>query len=250
MKKKFSIVLTTCLLCACVSSTDPGKKIKIAQAVKREGDVFQSQGEYTAALTKLLEAEKTIPDDPYLQNSLGLAYMGKKRYDLAVNAFEKALSKKPEYTEAINNLGAAYLRQEKWDTAITQFKRVLDNLIYPTPHFPLANIGWAYLGKGHFPNAQTYFFKALNEKPDFSNATHGLAQVYLRTGQTDRAIEYIHKKLRRTPDSPILHADLAQAYEKKGHREQAVRTWKLVLKLSSKDSILARKADERLAELQ
>ncbi len=250
MKKIMLCALAAGLLSACVSSTDPGTKIKIGEAIKREGDVFQSQGKYTSALAKLLEAEKMIPDDPYLQNSLGLAYMGKKRYDLAVIAFKKSLALKPDYTEAVNNLGAAYLRQEKWDTAITLFNQVLENLIYPTPHYPLANIGWAYLGKLHFPTAQTYFLKALDEKPEFSTATHGLAQVYLRTGQTDRAIKYLHERLSRTPGSAILHADLAQAYEKKDQRKQAIRAWKQVLKLSSKNSSLAKKADKRLTELQ
>ncbi len=249
MKKKIICTLTACLLSACVSA-DSGRQTKIGQAFKKEGDVFQSQGKYTAALAKLLDAEKIIPNDPYLQNSLGLAYMGKKRYDLAVNSFKKALLEKPDYTEAVNNLGAAYLRQKKWDTAITQFNRVLEDLIYPTPHFPLTNIGWAYMGKRHFPNAQTYFLKALDEQPNFTTAVHGLSQVYLRTGQTDRAIEYLQKMLRRIPNSAILHADLAQAYEKKNRIKQAVKTWKRVLKLSPKNSSLARKADNRLTELQ
>ncbi len=238
-----------CMLFSCATSGDSQKKIKIAQAVKKEGDVFQSQGNYTAALTKFLEAEKTIPRDPYLQNSLGLAYMGKKRYELAVGAFQKALALKTDYIEAINNIGAAYLRQKKWDTAISQFQKVLENLIYPTPHYPLNNLGWAYLGKKDFPKAQTYFYKALEEKPWFITASHGLAQVYLRTGQADRAMVYLHKCLRKSPDSAILHSDLALAYEAMGQHRQAIKSWKLVLKLVPDTSSLARKAETRLMKL-
>ncbi|WDP92121.1 MAG: tetratricopeptide repeat protein [Desulfobacter sp.] len=246
MKKELCCIVTSSLLCACVSATDTGTKIKVAQAYKKEGDVFQTQGNYTAALAKFLEAEKTIPNDPYLQNSLGLAYMGKKRYDLAVDSFTRALTYKKDYTDALNNLGVAYLRQEKWDKAIIQFNRVLEDLIYPTPHFALANIGWAYMGKAHYPNAQTYFLKALEEKSGFITATHGLVQVYLRTGQTDRAVRYLHRTLRRTPDAAILHADLAEAYEKEGLQKQALKEWRLILKLVNQDTALAKKAESRI----
>ncbi|MCG8685302.1 MAG: tetratricopeptide repeat protein [Desulfobacterales bacterium] len=251
MKTKLILLIFIFFFASCTSSTqDQQKKTKIAQAIKKEGDAFQSQGDYTAALTKLLEAEKIDPKSPYIQNSLGLAYMGKKRYDMAIPAFDKALSLKPDYTDALNNLGAAYLRQEEWDTAIAKFTLVLDDLIYATPHFPLANIGWAYLGKKNYPKAQSFFLKAIDEKPGFTTAIHGLTQVYIRTGQTDRAISYLHKNLRRTPNVPILHADLAQCYETKGQLRQAVKAWQLVLQLSPENSSLYRKAEERLFEIK
>jgi len=244
-------ILASLLLSACATTgTDKSEKNrKIAQAYKKEGDVYQRQGNYTLALTKLLDAEKRLPNDPKIQNSLGLAYMGKRKYEMAVTSFKKALRLDPKYTEAANNLGAAYLRQEKWDTAIEQFQQVLKNLIYPTPHFALANIGWAYLGKQDFAKAQTYFRKALDEKPGFITAIHGLAQIYLRTGQTDRATAYLHRSLHKTPDAAVLHADLAQAYEKKGQTKQAIKTWQLVLRLAPETSSLARTAQDRLDSL-
>ncbi len=138
--------------------------------MKKKGEIYQIQGEYTAALASFLAAEKLIPQDPYLQNSIGLAYMGKKKNALAVAAFQKALTLKPDYTQARNNLGAAFLRQRKWNQAIACFKKVLDDLIYPTPHFPLSNIGWVYLGKKDYTKARIYFLKALEHMPGFAAA--------------------------------------------------------------------------------
>ncbi len=243
------LLLFSFIISSCTSSANRQNNAKIAQAMKKEGDIFQTQGNYTAALTKLLEAEKRIPNDPRLQNSLGLAYMGKRRDDLAVTAFKKALSIKPDYIEAINNLGAAYLRQKKWDMSIVNFNIVLDNLLYPTPQFPLSNIGWAYLGKKEFHLAETYFSKALDELPRFTAASHGLAQVYLKTGQMDKAMDFLHKCLSRTPDMAIFHADLAEAYEGKGLIQQAIKSWQLVLTLVPERSTLAKQAENRLSEL-
>jgi len=248
-KKLVLILLLSLILSSCVNSTKQQNNIKLAQAMKKEGDIFRTQGNYTAALTRLIEAEKMAPDDPYLQNSLGLAYMGKKRDDLAVTAFKKALSIKPDYIEAINNLGAAYLRQGKSDMAIDNFKTVLDSLLYPTPHFPLSNIGWAYLKKKKFYLAETYFTKALDEKPWFTAASHGLAQVYIQTDQMVLAIDYLSQCINVSPGMAIFHADLAEAYEGKGLTREAVKSWQKVLMLVPERSALAKQAETRLLAL-
>jgi type IV pilus assembly protein PilF len=247
--KRIAIVIAILITISACATTQGPNNDKIAQAIKREGDVFQTQGNYTAALSKLLDAEKLTPNDPYLQNSLGLAYMGKKREDLAVIAFKKALAIKPDFIEAINNLGAAYLRQKKWDMAIVEFKKVLDNLLYPTPHYPLSNIGWAYLRKKEFHLAETYFTKALDELPWFTAASHGLIQTYLQTGRLNLAMNYLYQCLNKTPGVAIFHADLAQVYEGKGLTQQAIKSWKLVLTLVPERSVLAKQAEIRLSEL-
>ena len=249
IKKLIVLVLASLIISSCASSGNREKKVQIAQALKKEGDIFQTQGDYTAALTRLLEAEKITPRDPYLQNSLGLAYMGKKRDDLAVTAFKKALSLKPDYVEATNNLGAAYLRQKKWDLAIENFNKVLDNLLYPTPHYPLSNIGWAYMGKKEFSVAEVYFKKALDQSPWFTAAAHGLAQVYLKTGQVEQATLFLNQCLIKFPGKAIFHADQAQAYEAKGLTNQAIKSWQRVLTMVPERSALAKQAVLKLSEL-
>jgi len=249
VKKLVILVLASFIIASCASSGNLEKKIQIAQALKKEGDIFQTQGDYTAALTRLLEAEKIMSRDPYLQNSLGLAYMGKRRDDLAVTAFKKALAIKPDYVEATNNLGAAYLRQKKWDMAIENFNKVLDNLLYPTPHYPLSNIGWAYLGKNEFSVAEVYFKKALDQLPWFTAAAHGLAQVYLRTGQEELATLFLNQCITKFPEIAIFHADRAQAYEANGLTNQAIKSWQRVLTLVPERSALAKQAVLKLSEL-
>ncbi|WP_319574000.1 tetratricopeptide repeat protein [uncultured Desulfobacter sp.] len=252
MKTKLFILVCICavMTVSCTSTVQTQKQNKIAQAIKKEGDVFQVQGNHTAALNKLLEAEKMAPDDPYIQNSLGLAYMGKERDDMAIQAFNKALALKPDYTEALNNLGAAYLRDEKWDIAIKTFNKVLEDITYPTPHYPLANIGWAQLAQNNYPAAQKYFLKAVREVPGFIPAIHGLAQLYIRTGQADRAIAYLNKNIRKSPGTVIFHADLAQAYEACGRIPKAIKAWQMVTQLASENSNLYHEAEQRLFELQ
>lgn len=251
MKTKLFILVCICtVMSSCTSSVQTRKQNKIAQAIKKEGDVFQAQGNYTAALIKLLKAEQMMPDDPYIQNSLGLAYMGKEKNNMAILAFKKALALKPEYTEALNNLGAAYLRDDKWDIAIKTFKTVLEDITYPTPHYPLTNIGWAHMEQNNYPEAREYFLKASREVPGYVRTIHGLAQLYIRNGQTDRAMVFLNEKIKKSPDTAIFHADLAEAYEACGRTSQAIKGWQEVKRLASKNSSLYHKAEQRLFELQ
>ena len=208
-----------------------------------------AQGNHTAALAKLLEAKEMMPQDPFIHNSLGLAYMGKKRDDLAELAFQKALQLKPDYTEALNNLGAARLRQDKLDSAIQAFLKVLDDLLYPTPHFPLSNLGWAYVGKKDFKQAETYFLKAMDSLPWYIPATHGQAKVFLKTNRPDDAIAFLKTALYKHPDAAILHADLAEAHEARKEFPLARRAWQQVLRLSPANSPLAAAAEKKLREI-
>ena len=224
------------------------KNQQIAFATKKLGEAYLAQGNYTAALKEFLDAEKIIPNNWFLENDLGLVYMAKQRPDIAEIHFKKAVKLKPDYIPAKNNLGTAYLKQNKWDLAIEIFKSISDNLVYATPHFPLSNLGWGYLGKKEYNSARKYFLKALKIKFDFINAIHGLANVYIKTRQFTLALNIINQAIQDSPSSVILYADLAEIYEAKQEFLKAKNSWEQVIKLSPK-SMLGKQAQKRLNNL-
>lgn len=241
-------ILISLLICifpmAC--ATNNVQQRDIAEATIALGEAHLNQGNFTAALKELLNAEKTLPNDPYLHNDLGIAYMGKEVFNLAETHFKRALALKPDYTQAQNNLGAAYLIQKKYDQAIDCYDQFSKNLLYTTPHFAFSNMGWAYLGKGNYLFAENNFLKALNEEPDFINAIHGLASVYLESGNPFKAETLLEKKLAKLPRAAILHADLAETYEIMNRPKRAKEIWKQVLLFAPEGTPLALTAESRL----
>ncbi|MEN8212434.1 MAG: tetratricopeptide repeat protein, partial [Thermodesulfobacteriota bacterium] len=241
MKNLCCLFLTLLLFASCASKNmDSQKDIKLAVATQRLGGEYYNSGNYTAALKTLLKAQETIPDDPYLNNSLGLVYLAKKRYKLAEESFKKALTEKPDYIRAKNNLGVAYLKQEKWDLAIACFKEVSENILYATPEMPLSNLGWVYFHQRMYKRARSYFQQSLNINPDFLSAVHGISSIYIKTGDYTRALNFLHSYLKKNPGAAILHSDLAKAYEALKDYKQAKKSWELVLELAPPQSHLAR----------
>ncbi|WP_457552373.1 tetratricopeptide repeat protein [Desulfobacula sp.] len=250
MKNLISLFFVFCFLVSCSSKNmDVENKEETAIAIQRVGDEYYNAGEYTAALKNLLDAYKTIPNDPYLHNSLGLVYMAKDRYNLAKTHFKKALDLKSDYTQAKNGLGAVYMKQKKWALAIQCFKEVSENLLYPTPEIAFSNLGWAYFNQKMYGQAKTYFKKSLEIRSAFLNAVHGLASLYIETGHHEKAIDFLHQALKRNPDAAILHSDLAKVYEALNDFDKARKSWEVVLKLEPDTSPLAKKAQKKLSEL-
>ena len=50
MKNLLILILFSFIISSCITSANQQNQNKIAQAIKKEGDIFQNQGDYTKAL--------------------------------------------------------------------------------------------------------------------------------------------------------------------------------------------------------
>jgi len=242
-KRMLYFLLILFMITGCAS--DSAEQIKIATSTRFLGEDYMTQGKHIAALKELLNAEKIMPHDPFLHYDLGLVYMALEKYDLAEIHLQKAIDTKKDYTAAMNSLGIVFMRQKKWDAAIAQFQETTNNLLYVTPHFPLNNMGSAYLGKKDYTRAEASFKEALKAKPGFVYAIHGLATTYLATGQSHSSRQLLDKAISKDPTVQILHSDLAKTLEIMGQSSGAKAAWQRVIRLAP-DSGLADEARQQL----
>ncbi|MGA7144155.1 MAG: tetratricopeptide repeat protein [Desulfobacterales bacterium] len=224
-------LLTIALLSIWSCAPDLTVQKKQEKASRNLGEAYYQRGNYTEALREFLKAESLYPDDPFLQNDLGLAYKAKKQPDLAIEHFKKALKINPDYAPAKNNLGTAYLDKGDWDTAIKYFKSVSKNLLYTTPHLPLANLGWAYYNKKEYHLAEKYYREALDLKPKFINAMRGLGLTYMAMGKLDDAAQILESAVKNYPDVYLLYLDLGKVYTESGEEDKALAAYQKVIEL-------------------
>ena len=236
---KAAVLCLGVILTACTANLETLKKE--ADGNRLLGETYMGQGNYTAALRYLLLAESQYPDDPKLQNALGLTYMEKKRLDLAVGHFEKALVLDPKFSEAKNNMGAAYLRMRNWEAAIAIFQELTQDLLYMTPQFPLFNLGWAYYNLKDYQRSETYYLQALEISPNFIKALYGLGMAYIADGKGPEAVAAIEKAIALSPPTAQLYFVLAKAHEIAGNRVEALNAYRKVVELEP-ESPLAHEA--------
>ncbi len=245
--------LTTALLCAALfpltgcganKTAQQDDRHRQATAIRQLGEAYLAEKNFTMALAQFMKAEKMAPDDHLLHQDLGIAYMAKGQVALAIPHFKKAIDIKPDFAAARNNLGAAYIALEDWDAAIACFEVLTKDLLYATPHYPLANMAKAYYEKKNYGEAQRYYKEALKVEPGFVNALYGLGKTHMATGTVKKAAEYFERATEAAPMLADAHFELGNAYRLLGDYAKAEKAFERVVALSPPQSELAREAKE------
>ena len=243
-----ALLVAMLVFSACATSSVAPQEKKKAIAARNLGEAYLSEGNHTAALRELLKAETLNANDPILHNDLGLVYMAKEKYDRAVVHFEKAIRLKPDYSLAKNNLGSAYLIRKEWDKAIPILEEVTGDMLYATPHYPLANLGWAYYNIGNYDQARYYLNKALKLQPDFLIAQLNLGKTHLATGRFHKALSLFEEAAKTNPKNPALLLELGRTYRLMGDYDNAQLALRGAIELAE-DSELAVEASEELKKI-
>ena len=205
LQKALMVLCLPLLLWGC-AGIENQKNIKASRAGRNVGQAYLVHGNFTAALKALLQAEALNPNDPVLQNYLGLAFRGKGYPEIAISHFNKALAQMPDYAVARNNLGETYLALNKWNKAITLFKILSEDILYSTPHFANLNLGWAYFNTQNFTAAQTHYQKVISfyqggipKDINYVKALRGLGRCYLVQGDINGAKSQFEEGLTLAP---------------------------------------------------
>ena len=222
---------------------------KQSESYRNLGEAYLAQGNATAALKELLNAEKIYADDPFLQNDLGLVYLAKNKPEIAVVHFQNATRLKPDFAPAMNNLGTAYLAMKDYDRAISCFEDITHDLLYATPHYPLANLGIAYYHKKAYERSEAYFQNALRISPGFPIAIKGLAKTRLALGKTASAIMVLEDAVKNTPNAADIWFDLASAYLENHQTDRAAGALEKVIRFAPSTD-LAKEAENKIRQIR
>jgi serine/threonine protein kinase/Flp pilus assembly protein TadD len=152
------------------------------------------------------------PYDSAAHNKLGLQYEQIGSYQDAVAEFTEAIRIDPYLMLAYNNLNNVYLlRLGDWDSAIYWARR---QLYYNDRHvWAYDKLGWAYLGKDEFEQAQAAFEKAIEIDPRFILGLYRLGHTLRLQGRYADAVESIKKILEINPEEYEAYYQLGILYQ-------------------------------------
>ena len=153
---------------------------------------------------------RTIPRP----STTAVTFQELKRFDEALESFERALAIRPDYAEALNNRGNTLQELKRFDEALESYERAL--AIRPNYAEAHNNCGNTLQELKRFDKALESFERALAIRPDFAEAINNRGNTLQKLGRFDEALEGYERAL-------AIRADYAEAFNNRGNTLQELK---------------------------
>jgi tetratricopeptide (TPR) repeat protein len=188
-----------------------------------------NQGRIEDALRAGSDLLAREPDDPSLNNMVGVLYARLERFDEALTHYDRALSLRDGYAEAFNNRGNALLRMQRFEDALNSYEQAIAAMPgYADPHNGRGN---ALFALGRYAEAAQSFGSALEVNPRLAQAGAGYGKALRRLGYYRQALDYLRQAVNLQPDQAAWHNELGNMLCDMGRAEEAVECYERALAL-------------------
>jgi tetratricopeptide (TPR) repeat protein len=143
-------------------------------------------GNHGQAATLLKRVVDLEPKDKTAWNYLGLAYLGLRQVDPAIDAFKKQLEINPYHEQANTNLGRSYLQQRRYADAEAAFKKQLE--LNPLDKYAHAVLGHQYVEMERYGDAVPILEKAISLSSEDASLHVEIGTAYLNLNKNDEAL--------------------------------------------------------------
>ena len=201
----------------------------------RLGLNYLQRGDYAVALEKLQKALKQNPNLPSAHNTIALLYQRLGEDEKAEAHFQEAVDRAPDYSEAQNNFGVFLCSHGRYETAEKRFLKAVENPLYETPELAYENAGLCAARDENKDKAERYFRQALQINPTLSKSLLKMAELSYEQQNYLQARGYIQRyqtAANWTPQALLL----AIKIENKLDDQDAVSSYTLVLRSRFPDS--------------
>jgi Tfp pilus assembly protein PilF len=225
------IVLGVTVLAGC-ASMDPAQREESAQGHYDIGVGALATNELPRAVAELEAAVREAPQNARYHYALGNAYLMNLQPDPAVRTLVRAVELDPRYSDAYNALGGAYVQQKKWELAIDAFRKALANPRYMKADQAHVNLGNVYHVLGRYPLAAEQFRKVIDILPQSPDGYFLLGRTLLAQGNAAEAKEPLTKAVTLLDSIPLFHLELGRAHMRLNDKKAASAEFRRVVELS------------------
>ncbi|MBV1950714.1 MAG: type IV pilus biogenesis/stability protein PilW [Cycloclasticus sp.] len=243
-KKVFRLILVclTLLLCACQGQQIKEETQALKGTEKSPADVYVSlgveymkRGMYDVALEKLNLALRTDPSSSNAHNVIAVLYdqLGEKQ--LAGRHYEKAVALTPSNSSANNNYARYLCAQDEFLLAEKHFTKALENPLYRSRLMALTNAGTCAWRAGDMDKAENYYRTALQRNKQYPSALLQMAKLKYERKNYLAARGYL-KRLKAIKQNSSAFLWLGIQVEDKLNNQNAVSSYILELRQLFPDS--------------
>lgn len=190
------------------------------------------------SLSQLQEAVRHQPNEPRLHYLLGLKYQKEGKDRQAIEAYQKAVSLNPQYSDALLRLGALKSAQGDQDGAVKALTKVIQ--LDPKNKEAKSVLGAVYgrqgvglLEQGKNAEAAKALQLAVANNPDDDAALTNLGVALGAQGDLNLAVQAFQKAIRANPANDTAHYNLGFTYLSAGNKSGALDQYAALTKLGS-----------------
>ena len=168
---------------------------------------YYNQGKFGLSRLILLRAVNDNPNNPTLENNLGMIALAEGKQKSAIASFRHAKELKPNYAPAAVNLGAIYLEYRDYKKAAdvlgVGYEAYKSDLKRPGALDVANNYAVALSGAGDFDGAQTVFKKIMRVNDSNPQTLYNYAVLLAGRMKNKRDGEKLIAKLKLMADSSM-----------------------------------------------
>jgi tetratricopeptide (TPR) repeat protein len=160
------------------------------------------------AMKHLRAAEKIDPNNPEIQNNIGLVLLQTAGPEAALPYYRRAVEIEPNRAAAVHyNLGRALLLLGQPNEAVSSFERALQiDHTYVLAHSDLGN---ALLLLGRVDESYEHLRIALAVAPELIDAHYNMANTLLQMGEVAEAVSHLDHVLANRPNDSEAQKNMA-----------------------------------------
>jgi tetratricopeptide (TPR) repeat protein len=155
-----------------------GAKREAVELFRRAYEAQQASA-YEQAIELYRRSIETYPTAE-AHTFLGWVYSFQQRYDEAIDACLEAIRVDPTFGNPYNDIGSYLIAKGDLYNCVRWFKRALTAPRYESYAFPHFNLGRVYEQRGRLLSAARHYGLAIQQAPDFTQATKALRRLQAR----------------------------------------------------------------------
>jgi type IV pilus assembly protein PilF len=168
------------------------------------GIAYLNQGELALAKDKLDRAVTQDPSFPEAHSARAMLYERLGDNDKADDEFRTALRLAPSDPNVVNNYAVYLCQRGRTNEGVKRFEQAAKNALYRTPEAAYTNAGVCLRAAKRDEEARVQFIKALQVKPNFSDAVLQLSDLEFQHNNLVQARQLIDTYLGNFPATPDL----------------------------------------------
>jgi len=238
----FILVSALTGLCACVTQNYQDGKTPVIENDANNNEIamtriqlglgYLKMGNTSQAKLNLEKAKRFAPKLVQVHTAFAHYYETVGEAELAINAYEQALSISPEDADTLNNYGVFLCRQDRIDDAEKQFLKAIAVPSYILVAKSYENLALCQLKGQHFDKAEEYLEKAILHSPSSASILLQMVRLQYAKGEYKLAQEYLAKYEKATRRfTPTALALAFKVYEKQKNRRIAKNYAAMLVKM-------------------